>query len=42
MSLRDVEAEILLQLRRDDPTWAQAPGWDFTPRNPAANRGGAR
>ena len=41
-SLRDVEAEILLQLRRDDPTWMQAPTWDFTPRTPATNHGGGR
>jgi hypothetical protein len=31
-SLRDVEPEILLQLRRDDPSWESAPAWDFTPR----------
>jgi hypothetical protein len=40
MSLRDVEPEILLQLRRDDPSWTSAPDWDFTPRPPAAT--GAR
>lgn len=34
MSLRDVEPEVLLQLRRDDPSWQSAPGWDFT--QPAA------
>jgi hypothetical protein len=27
--LRDVEPEILLQLRRDDPSWLAAPGWSF-------------
>jgi hypothetical protein len=32
-SLRDVEPEILLQLRRGDPSWESAPAWDFTPRN---------
>jgi hypothetical protein len=37
-SLRDVEPEILLQLRRDDPTWASAPAWDFSP-TPTGNRG---
>jgi hypothetical protein len=31
MSLRDVEPEVLLQLRRDDPSWETAPGWDFRP-----------
>jgi hypothetical protein len=30
-SLRDVEPEILLQLRRDDPSWEHAPAWDFAP-----------
>ena len=30
-SLRDVEPEVLLQLRRDDPSWAAAPSWDFSP-----------
>ena len=30
-SLRDVEPEVLLQLRRDDPSWTTAPAWDFTP-----------
>lgn len=29
-SLRDVEPEILLQLRRDDSSWEGAPSWDFT------------
>jgi len=29
MSLRDVEPEVLLQLRRDDPSWISAPSWDF-------------
>jgi hypothetical protein len=33
-SLRDVEPEVLLQLRRDDPSWANAPAWDFTPPPP--------
>jgi Helicase conserved C-terminal domain len=37
-SLRDVEPEILLQLRRDDPSWENAPAWDFTP--PPAAAGG--
>ncbi|MBA8792842.1 hypothetical protein FHX74_000436 [Friedmanniella endophytica] len=31
-SLRDVEPEILLQLRSADSTWDSAPPWDFTPR----------
>jgi len=31
-SLRDVEPEVLLQLRRDDPTWVDAPTWDFSPK----------
>lgn len=39
MSLRDVEPEVLLQLRRDDPTWVNAPAWDFTPRPPTPTRG---
>lgn len=30
-SLRDVEPEVLLQLRRDDPSWITAPAWDFSP-----------
>jgi hypothetical protein len=30
LSLRDVEPEVLLQLRRDDLTWASAPTWDFS------------
>ena len=38
MSLRDVEPEVLLQLRRDDPSWSGAPAWDFTPR-PATGSG---
>jgi len=29
MSLRDVEPEVLLQLRRDDPSWSSAPSWEF-------------
>jgi len=29
MSLREVEPEVLLQLRRDDPSWETAPPWDF-------------
>jgi hypothetical protein len=29
MSLRDVEPEVLLQLRNEDPTWSSAPNWDF-------------
>jgi hypothetical protein len=39
MSLRDVEPDVLLQLRRDDPTWASAPPWDFGPP-PAVNPSG--
>jgi hypothetical protein len=31
LSLRDVEPEVLLQLRRDDPTVVGAPPWDFSP-----------
>ena len=34
MSLRDVEPEILLQLRRDDPSAFSAPGWTFSPSPP--------
>jgi hypothetical protein len=30
-SLRDVEPEICLQLRREDPSWQVAPAWDFAP-----------
>jgi hypothetical protein len=30
MSLRDVEPEVLLQLRRDDASIASAPAWDFS------------
>jgi hypothetical protein len=30
MSLRDVEPEVLLQLRRDDVSLATAPSWDFS------------
>jgi hypothetical protein len=40
MSLRDVEPEVLLQLRRDDPSWQAAPAWDFTPA-PAGGAAGA-
>jgi hypothetical protein len=36
LSLRDVEPDILLQLRRDDPSWASAPRWDFDSTGPAA------
>jgi hypothetical protein len=39
MSLRDVEPEVLLQLRRDDASWQSAPAWDFSPA-PATNQGG--
>ena len=38
MSLRDVEPEVLLQLRRDDTTWESAPAWDFSAPG-AANPG---
>ena len=31
MSLRDVEPEVLLQLRRDDPSWMSQPAWQFGP-----------
>jgi hypothetical protein len=37
-SLRDVEPEVLLQLRRDDTSWENAPAWDFAP--PASGTGG--
>ncbi len=37
MSLRDVEPEVLLQLRRADPSWTSAPAWDF----PAPSASGA-
>jgi hypothetical protein len=30
-SLRDVEPEVLLQLRREDASWTAAPAWDFAP-----------
>ena len=40
MSLRDVEPEVLLQLRRDDTSWSSQPAWDFSP-GPADNDGGA-
>jgi hypothetical protein len=36
MSLRDIEPEVLLQLRRDDPSWALQPAWDFMPGVPSA------
>jgi hypothetical protein len=35
MSLRDVEPEVLLQLRRDDASWTLAPAWDFSPSQPS-------
>lgn len=35
LSLRDVEPEVLLQLRREDLSWQSAPAWDFTPPPPA-------
>jgi hypothetical protein len=41
MSLRDVEPDVLLQLRRDDPTWASAPAWDFSPPPAMSPAGGA-
>lgn len=37
MSLRDVEPEVLLQLRRDDPSWTSASGWDFRPAGPVGD-----
>ena len=40
MSLRDVEPEVLLQLRRDDSSWQTAPPWDFS-GTPTANGAGA-
>ncbi len=40
MSLRDVEPEILLQLRRDDPSWASQPPWEFVaPGIPGNDKG---
>jgi hypothetical protein len=39
-SLRDVEPEVLLQLRRDDPTWTSAPAWDFSPPLAGGRAGG--
>ena len=35
LSLRDVEPEVLLQLRREDLSWQSAPAWDFTPQPPS-------
>ena len=40
MSLRDVEPEVLLQLRRDDPSWASQPAWDFGPPGGEEGNGG--
>lgn len=34
MSLRDVEPDVLFQLRREDPTWVSAPAWEFGPTAP--------
>ncbi len=42
MSMREVEAEILLQLDRDDRSMGDAPGWSYertTPRGPGTSRG---
>ena len=42
MSLRDVEPEVLLQLRQEDPSWVTAPGWDFSaPSTPASSGQGS-
>jgi hypothetical protein len=41
LSLRDVEPEVLLQLRRDDPSWASSPDWDFSPRSAGDGSGAA-
>jgi hypothetical protein len=41
MSLRDVEPDVLLQLRRDDPSWTAAPGWDFGSDSPRGADDGA-
>lgn len=38
LSLRDVEPEVLFQLRADDPSAEGAPTWDFAPRTPADRR----
>jgi hypothetical protein len=40
MSLRDVEPEILLQLRREDASWSSAPHWNFDTSRGAAQAGG--
>lgn len=40
LSLRDVEPDVLLQLRRDDPSWASAPSWDFDGTGPTATSAG--
>ena len=34
MSLREVENDVLLQLRPDDPSWTNAPAWDFGEAGP--------
>jgi hypothetical protein len=41
LSLRDVEPEVLLQLRRDDPSWVSSPDWDFSPRSAGDGSGAA-
>ena len=38
MSLRDVEPDVLLQLRRDDPSWTSAPAWEFDAHAPRQRR----
>ena len=38
LSLRDVEPEILLQLRAGDPSTETAPAWNFAPAPPADRR----
>ena len=40
MSLRDVEPDVLLQLRRDDPSWSSAPLWEFSREGEKASNDG--
>jgi hypothetical protein len=42
MSLREVEPEVLLQLRREDPSWLSAPRWEFDANGAARDAGGER
>ena len=40
MSLRDVEPDVLLQLRREDPSWLSAPRWEFDNHGASHDAGG--